>query len=80
MKNDPTIKGVRKARQQISCECGYDARRLVDYYQRLQSEECGSTPAKVLKARRVGGKTMSAKVAVDREQIARAVRSDRDVR
>jgi len=80
MNNDPAIEDVRKARQQISCECGYDTRRLVDYYQRLQSEERESTPAKVLKARRVGGKTMGAKVAVDRERIARAVRADRDVR
>lgn len=80
MKNDSTIKGVRKARQQISCECGYDARRLVDYYQRLQSEERESTPAKVVKVRRVGGKTMGAKAVVDRQQIARAVRADRDAR
>lgn len=80
MKNDPTIEEVRKVRQQISCECGYDTRRLVGYYQRLQSEERESTPAKVVKARRVGGKTMGAKVAVDRERIARAVRADRDVR
>jgi hypothetical protein len=80
MKNDPTIKDVRKTRQQISRECGYDARRLVDYYQRLQSEERESKPAKVLKARRFGGKTMGAKAVVDRQQIARAVRADRDVR
>lgn len=80
MKNDPTIGDVRKTRQQISRECGYDARRLVDCYQRLQSEERGSTPAKVLKARRVVGKTMGAKVVVDRERIARAVRADRDAR
>jgi hypothetical protein len=53
---------------------------LVDYYQRLQSEERESTPAKVLKARRLGGKTMGAKVVLDREQVARAVRADRDAR
>jgi hypothetical protein len=80
MKTDPTIEEVRKARQQISRECGDDARRLVDYYQRLQSEERESTPAKVLKARRLGGKTMGAKVALEREWIARAVRADRDAR
>lgn len=80
MNNDPTIEEVRKARQQISRECGCGARRLVDYYQRLQSEERESTPAKVLKARRVGGKTMGAKVVLDREQVARAVRADRDAR
>lgn len=80
MNNDPTIEEVRKARQQISRECGYDARRLVDYYQRLQSEERESKPAKVLKARRVGGKTMGAKVVLNREQVARAVRADRDAR
>ena len=80
MKNDAAIEDVRKARQQISCECGYDARRLVGYYQRLRSEERESTPAKVLKARRVGGKTMGAKVVLDREQVARTVRADRDAR
>lgn len=80
MKNDPTIEDVRKARQQISRECGYDARRLVDYYQRLQSEERECTPAKVVKVRRVGGKTMGAKLLLDRQQIARAVHADRDAR
>jgi len=80
MKTAPTIEEVRKARQQISRECGDDARRLVDFYQRLQSEERESTPAKVLKARRLGGKTMGAKVVLDREQVARAVRADRDAR
>ena len=80
MKTDHTIEEVRKARQQISRECGDDARRLVDYYQRLQSEERVSTPAKVLKARRLGGKTMGAKVALDGEQVASAVRADRDAR
>lgn len=80
MKNDPAIKEVRKARLQITRECGYDARRLVDYYQRLQFEERESTPAKVVKVRRVGGKTMGAKAVVDRQQIARAVRADRDAR
>ena len=80
MKNDAAIEDVRKARQQISCECGYDARRLVGYYQRLQSEERESMSAKVVKAQRVGGKTMGAKLVVDREQISRALRADRDAR
>jgi hypothetical protein len=80
MKNDAAIEDVRKARQQISCECGYDARRLVGYYQRLRSEERESTPAKVVEARRVGGKTMGAKVVLERERIARVVRTVRDAR
>ena len=80
MKNDSSIEDVHKARQQTSRECGYDARRLVDYYQRLQSEERESTPTKAGKARRVGGKTMGAKVVLDRQQIARAVHADRDAR
>jgi uncharacterized protein (DUF433 family) len=37
-------------------------------------------PSKVLKSRRVGGKTMGAKVTLNRERIARAVRAERDAR
>lgn len=39
MKADPVIDEIRKVRDEISRECGYEPRKLVDYYKRLQKEE-----------------------------------------
>lgn len=33
MKTDPLVEAIRKARHEISQECGHDAYRLVAYYQ-----------------------------------------------
>lgn len=38
MKNDPVIDEVRRVRHQISAECGHDAKRMVDYYMKLEKE------------------------------------------
>jgi hypothetical protein len=80
MKDHPTIKEVRAVRRKISAEHGYDPARLVAHYQRLQAEMGDVAPGKVLKSRRVGGKTMGARVTLKREEIVRAVRADRDAR
>lgn len=51
------------------------------YAQLANSAGFGSDASgKVLKSRRVGGKTMGAEVNLNREEIARAVRADRDAR
>ncbi len=39
MKADPVIDEIRKVRDEISRECGYEPRKLVDYYKRLQKEQ-----------------------------------------
>jgi hypothetical protein len=56
MKADPVIDEIRKVRDEISRECGYEPRKLVSYYKRLQKEEsAGSSkqrPAKVAATRR----------------------------
>jgi hypothetical protein len=39
MKADPVIDEIRKVRDEISRECGYEPRKLVNYYKRLQREE-----------------------------------------
>ena len=39
MKADPVIDEIRKARDEISRECGYEPPKLVNYYKRLQKEE-----------------------------------------
>jgi hypothetical protein len=39
MKADPVIDEIRKVRDEISRECGYEPRKLVNYYKRLQKEE-----------------------------------------
>jgi hypothetical protein len=39
MKADPVIDEIRKVRDEISRECGYEPRKLVDYDKRLQKEE-----------------------------------------
>lgn len=80
MKDHPTINEVRAVRRKISAEHGHDPARLVAHYQRLQAEMGDVAPGKVLKSRRLGGKTMGAKVNLNRERIARAVRADRDAR
>jgi hypothetical protein len=80
MKDHPNIKEVRAVRRKISAEHGHDPARLVAYYQRLQAEMGEVAPGQVLKSRRVGGKIMGAKVTLNRERIARAVRADRDER
>jgi hypothetical protein len=80
MKDHPTIREVRAVRRKISAEHDHDPVRLVAYYQRLQSEMDEVAPGKVLKSRQLGGKTMGAKVTLNRERIARAVRADRDAR
>lgn len=42
MKTDPLVEAIRKARHEISAECGHDPYRLVAYYQarerRLRNE------------------------------------------
>lgn len=38
MKPDPTLAEVRAARHRISERCGHDAKRLVEYYLRVQEE------------------------------------------
>ncbi len=80
MKDHPTINEVRAVRRKISAEHGHDPARLVTHYRRLQAEMGEVASGKVLKSRRVGGKTMGAKVTLSREKIARAVRADRDAR
>jgi len=80
MKYHPTIKEMRAVRRKISAEHGHDPALLVAHYQRLQSEMGDVAPGKVLTSRRVGGKIMGAKVTLNREKIARAVRADRDAR
>ncbi len=39
MRADPVIDKIRKVRDEISRECGYEPRKLVNYYKRLQKEE-----------------------------------------
>jgi hypothetical protein len=39
MKADPVIDEIRKVRDEISRECGYEPRRLVSYYKLLQKEQ-----------------------------------------
>ena len=80
MKDHPTIKEVRAVRRKISAEHGHDPARLVAHYQRLQAEMGEVAPGKGLKSRRVGGKTMGAKVTLNRQTIVHAVRADRDAR
>jgi hypothetical protein len=80
MKDHATIKEVRAVRRKISAEHGHDPARLVAHYQLLQAELGEVAPDKVLKCRRVAGKTMGASVTLSREKIARAVRTDRDAR
>lgn len=41
MKTDPAIEAVRRARRQISRECGNDPARLVAHYIELQQEFAG---------------------------------------
>ncbi len=36
--NEPTLKRIRKARQQISAQCGHDPYKLVEYYMELQKQ------------------------------------------
>jgi hypothetical protein len=43
MKADPVIDEIRKVRDEISRECGYEPRKLVNYYKRLQNEESSAT-------------------------------------
>ena len=43
MKADPVIDEIRKVRNEISRECGYEPRKLVNYYKRLQKEESSAT-------------------------------------
>jgi hypothetical protein len=56
MKADPVIDEIRKVRDEISRECGYEPRKLVSYYKRLQKEESAASskrrPAKVAGTRR----------------------------
>ncbi len=56
MKADPIIDEIRKVRDEISRECGYEPRKLVSYYKRLQKEESAARgkrrPAKAAGARR----------------------------
>ena len=80
MKDHPTIREVRAVRRKISAEHGHDPARLVAHYQRLQAEMGEVAPGQVLKSRRLAGKIMGAKVTLNRERIARAVRADRDAR
>ena len=37
-KDDPTITRIRKARHQISEECGHNPQRIVEYYGKLQKK------------------------------------------
>ncbi len=48
MKPDSPIARVRKARCQISKECGHDPKRLVEYYIKLQEEKYADRLAKPL--------------------------------
>ena len=47
---------IRKVRDEISRECGYEPRKLVSYYKRLQKEDTAARskrrPAKAVGARR----------------------------
>ena len=52
MKNDPIVNEVRKAREAIFAECGYDLDRLVKHLQKRQEEPSGS----VTKPRRKKGR------------------------
>jgi hypothetical protein len=53
MKADPVIDEIRKVRDEISRECGYEPRKLVSYYKRLQKEE-PATPGRRRPARTAG--------------------------
>ncbi len=55
MKADPVIDEIRKVRDEISRECGYEPRKLVDYYKRIQKEELSGS-----------GKRRRAKTTTDR--------------
>jgi hypothetical protein len=56
MKADPVIDEIRKVRDEISRECGYEPRKLVSYYKRLQKEDFATSikrhPAKAAGTRR----------------------------
>lgn len=56
MKADPVIDEIRKVRDEISRECGYEPRKLVSYYKRLQKQESVASskrrPAKATGTRR----------------------------
>lgn len=56
MKADPVIDEIRKVRDEISRECGYEPRKLVSYYKRLQKEDSAARskrrPAKAAGTRR----------------------------
>ena len=39
MQPDSPLERIRKARCQISEECGHDPKRLVEYYMKLQEEK-----------------------------------------
>jgi len=36
--DDPMVADVRKARHQISAECGHDSKRLVAYYMEMEKK------------------------------------------
>lgn len=36
--DDPTLARIRRARHEISAECGHDPYRLVEYYMQLQQQ------------------------------------------
>jgi len=38
MLTDPTLDRIREARRQISEKCNHDPKRLIAYYQELQSQ------------------------------------------
>lgn len=56
MKADPVIDEIRKVRDEISRECGYEPRKLVSYYKSLQKKEFAARgklrPAKAAGTRR----------------------------
>lgn len=37
--DDPTLARIRRARHEISAECGHDPYRLVEYYMQLQQQQ-----------------------------------------
>ncbi|HOU92420.1 MAG TPA: hypothetical protein PLU22_15310 [Polyangiaceae bacterium] len=38
---DPAIDAIRQARHQIARDCGHDAARLIEHYQRMQDAFTG---------------------------------------
>lgn len=54
MCHDPIVAEVRRIREQIAAECGYDLRRLAERHRRIEEEWPGRLVSKeeFLKARR----------------------------